>query len=410
MLKGLSNMEINKSKRIDWLVVFILIVYPIILASLAVWYSSNYGIGTFEIVFGVGAYYLANISVGLGYHRLWAHGAYRTNKVIEFFLALLTAGTLQGPVLIWASDHQWHHAFTDQPEDPHSPTKYKSKLLGFLWSHMGWMLVGNYLGKKVNKVTMTRLGKNKLLVWQFKYYWQLATFMNTLLPALIGYFVGGSWQYAVAGYIFIGIGRALQQQMTFCVNSVLHFTGTRKYSESTARDVWWLALFLLGENWHNFHHAFAKDYRNGHKWYHFDVHKWLIALMAKLGLARDLICTPIERIEAKRQETQRVAVSSFLTKLQLIEAAASKLAEAASQKLMSAEKSKNQLTGHLKLKLKSVEESAKKLADRAKELLASSEAFEEEFIHNAMKKLRDLEQIAISIGLKTLNISKSLSY
>ena len=390
-------MEGNKAKRIDWLVVFILIVYPIILVALSLWYSSKFGIGAFEIVFGIVAYYLANISVGLGFHRLWAHGAYKTNRIVEFILALLTAGTLQGPVLVWASDHQSHHAFTDQPDDPHSPSKYKNKLLGFLWSHMGWMLVGSYLGKKINKITMTRLGKNKILIWQFKYYWQLATFMNTALPALIGYLVGGSWQYAIAGYIFIGIGRALQQQMTFCVNSVLHLTGTRKYSDSTARDVWWLAFFLLGENWHNFHHAFAKDYRNGHKWYHFDLHKWLIALMAKLGLAWDLVCTPIERIEAKRKETQRIAISSFMAKLELIEVTANKLAAAAGQKLLLAEQSKNQLTSHLKLKLKSVEKSAKKLADRAKELLASSEVFEEEFVHSAMKKLRELEQIAIGI-------------
>lgn len=399
-------MENSNSKRIDWLVVFILIAYPMILGMLAIWYGYNYGIGKLEIVFGVGAYYLANISVGLGLHRLWAHGAYKTNKVVEFILALLTAGTLQGPVLAWASDHQSHHAFTDKEDDPHSPLKYKSKLKGFLWSHMGWMLVGNYLGKRINKITLNRLGKNKLLVWQFKYYWQVATLMNTVVPVCIGYLVGGGLQYALAAFIFIGIGRALQQQLTFCVNSVCHFVGSRNYSESTAGDIWWLAMFLLGENWHNFHHAFAKDYRNGHKWYHFDVHKWLIAGMAKIGLAWDLVCTPIERIEAKRLETKRVVIKGFLSKLQLIEATASKLAEAASQKLLAAEKSKENLANHFKLKLKAVEVSAIKLAERAKELLACSEAFEEKLVNNAMQKLMEIEQRAISLGLKGISLTQ----
>jgi stearoyl-CoA desaturase (delta-9 desaturase) len=57
----------------------------------------------------------------------------------------------------------------------------------------------------------------------------------------------------------------------------------------------------LGENWHNFHHAFPSDYRNGPKWYHLDVHKWIIWTFAKLGLAKDLKYTSDIRIIAHRK-------------------------------------------------------------------------------------------------------------
>ncbi|CAF3786768.1 unnamed protein product [Rotaria magnacalcarata] len=216
---------------------------------------------------------------------------------------MLSAGTLQGPALSWASNHFKHHTYTDTDLDPHSPLKYKSKVRGFWWSHMGWMLEGEGSYKSIDKVTMVKLGRNKLLRWQLKYYWELATIMNTVVPALIGFAFGHTVLAAYTGFLFIGLGRALQQQITFFVNSLCHFAGTQKYIQGTSGDVWWLALLLLGENWHNYHHAFPSDYRNGAKWYQFDVHKWIIYLMSVFGLAWDLKRTPQVRVEAKVSQT-----------------------------------------------------------------------------------------------------------
>jgi stearoyl-CoA desaturase (delta-9 desaturase) len=142
-------------------------------------------------------------------------------------------------------------------------------------------------------------------MWQFRNYWKIAVLVNTLLPFCIGYVIGGNLQYGVAGFVFIGIGRAIQQQATFCINSLVHFFGSKKYVNGTAGDIPLLFFMFLGENWHNFHHAFPRDYRNGHKWYHLDAHKWIIALMEKLGLASNLVRTPKERIMAKIELTKK---------------------------------------------------------------------------------------------------------
>jgi len=48
------------------------------------------------------------------------------------------------------------------------------------------------------------------------------------------------------------------------------------------------ALLSLGEGYHNFHHRFQADYRNGVRWYHFDPTKWVIWSLSKVGLVRDL--------------------------------------------------------------------------------------------------------------------------
>lgn len=289
--------------KINWLACIILVGLPIFVMGLGIDYASRYDLGWFEFGLFVLGYYGSNISVGIGLHRLWSHGAYKTNKVVEFILVMMSAGTLQGPALAWASDHYRHHTHTDKELDPHSPLKYKNRIVGFLWSHIGWMLLGEGSHKNIDKVTIIKLGKNKLLTWQFKYYVQIATSMNTVVPFAVGYILGGDIVSAYAGLVFIGLGRALQQEMTFCINSISHFMGSKKYYKGTAGDNWWLAPLLLGENWHNFHHAFPSDYRNGPKWYQFDVHKWIIFGMSKVGLAWDLDRTPEVRVQAKASET-----------------------------------------------------------------------------------------------------------
>jgi stearoyl-CoA desaturase (Delta-9 desaturase) len=305
---------------------FVLIVYPLVLVALGVSYHQSHTISWLEVGLFVAGYYGSNISVGVGLHRLWSHNAFKVNKVVEFFLILLSAGTLQGPALAWASDHHKHHTYTDKDQDPHSPLKYRGKLKGFLWSHMGWMLVGEAGYKTIDRVTLVKLGRNKLLKWQLKYYWQLAWGMNTIVPALVGYLIGGTLISAYAGFLFIGLGRALQQQATFCVNSLCHFLGSKEYYNGTAGDIWWFAPFLLGENWHNFHHAFPSDYRNGFKWYQFDVHKWIIFLLYKLGLASNLETTSAVRILAKAEETQKQTLAVHKEQLSILRTKAAELA------------------------------------------------------------------------------------
>jgi len=292
-----SKYKINKQTFIG------LIVYPIILILLCITYVKQYGFGWFEFICALLGHYVTNISVGVGLHRLWSHGAFKTNKVVEFILCLLTTGALQGPAIAWSSDHYKHHTYTDTDLDPHSPKRFSNKFLGFLWSHIGWMLVKDYNNKHIDRITMKKLGNNKILLWQLRHYWSILIFMHSIPPFLLGYLWKGTFFAGYASFLFVGIGRCFQQHMTFCVNSVCHFWGSRKYTNGTARDIWWLAPLLLGENWHNFHHAFPKDYRNGVKWYHFDLHKWIIYVMEKVGLAWDLDRTPEFRIRAKEVET-----------------------------------------------------------------------------------------------------------
>jgi stearoyl-CoA desaturase (delta-9 desaturase) len=58
--------------------------------------------------------------------------------------------------------------------------------------------------------------------------------------------------------------------------------------EHSAVDNYLISLLTYGEGYHNYHHTFAYDYRNGIQWYHFDPAKWMIWTLHKFGLAYDL--------------------------------------------------------------------------------------------------------------------------
>ncbi|MDZ4854507.1 MAG: acyl-CoA desaturase [Nitrospirota bacterium] len=95
----------------------------------------------------------------------------------------------------------------------------------------------------------------------------------------------------VGCFLLAGFGRIfLVFNSTFCINSVCHLWGSQPYSRSnSSRDSWWVSLITLGEGYHNYHHTFPRDYRNGPQWYNVDPSKWLIYALSKLGLAEGLV-------------------------------------------------------------------------------------------------------------------------
>ncbi len=181
----------------------------------------------------------------------------------------------------------------------------------------------------------------------------------------IGYFFGGMDLHgAITGLVFVSIGRALQQHATFCVNSLCHMPifGHSSYTHATSRDIWWFAPFVLGENYHNFHHAFPRDYRNGWRWHHLDVHKWIIYGLSKLGLVYDLERTSETRIAAKTIVTSKNVKQEWLNIRDKVDA----LMSTVHSKISELEKVsvKNEIyayLGDIKVKLNDISNKANKL-------------------------------------------------
>jgi stearoyl-CoA desaturase (Delta-9 desaturase) len=387
-------------KNLNYIGVLALVAYPLFLFYLGYLYFLDHPVGLFELLLFLVGYYVSNLSVGLGLHRLWSHDSYKTNKYVEFILAIFSAGTLQGPALSWASNHFDHHTYTDTDKDPHTPKKYKSKIKGFLWSHIGWMLSGEGSYRSINRVTMVKLGRNKILRWQLKHYWKIVIVMNLLVPALVGFVFGGTMLSAYAGFVFIGVGRALQQQATFFVNSLCHFVGTQKYTSGTSRDVWWLAFLLLGENWHNFHHAFPSDYRNGAKWYHADIHKWIIYLMSKCGLAWDLKKTENVRITAKVNQTFFQLNHLKKEQMTIIQQKLNELGSVCSEKFLELEGASHEVKRRFLKSLSLIQNKIDNLKTQLNESMKDYENSSDKIIKSLEKKMQKAEIIMQNIYLE----------
>ena len=238
----------------------------------------------------------SGLSITAGYHRLWSHRSYRASWSLKLFFIVFGTFSLQNSVLVWCARHRAHHRFVDDIErDPHSIRA------GFWHAHIGWML-RDRPGAEVDFDYVPDLMADPLLRWQHKYYFPLTWLLNLGVPALIGFLLG-----EVIGMVLLAgaVRLVFSQHCTFFINSLAHMWGRRQYShENSSRDNGWLALLTWGEGYHNFHHAFQTDYRNGRRWWHFDPGKWLIASCAALGLASQLKRTPAFKIQRARVRMQ----------------------------------------------------------------------------------------------------------
>ncbi|WP_017444330.1 fatty acid desaturase [Gayadomonas joobiniege] len=291
---------------IVWVNVLVFSVSFLLAATLVPWYAIRYGFTGGEIIAGILCLGYSGMSITAGYHRLWSHKTYQAHAVIRFFYAIGGAFALQNSILHWASDHRNHHKHVDvNGKDPYSAKQ------GFWFSHIGWML-REYQGENYRNYDNVRdLQKDKIVMWQHKHYLTLVFTTNIGIPLLLGLISGNM----LAMFLLAGLLRlVLSHHFTFFINSLAHIWGKQTYSQKhTARDNHWLALLTYGEGYHNFHHTFEYDYRNGIKWWQFDPTKWFIKAASWFGLTSKLRVTPDDRIERVRVAQHLNSIKSKLS-------------------------------------------------------------------------------------------------
>ncbi len=287
-------------KRIYWPTTLFLTITPLVTIVAVPWYLyQNSGVSWEIVLFSLIFAFLTNLSITAGYHRLYAHRSYDARPIAKLLFLLIGSSAWQGSALKWSADHRKHHSKVDSDEDPYSITK------GFWYAHMGWLFYDDSVNQKP---TAPDLEKDKLVLLQHRYYIPLAIFMSFIFPALVGWALGSFW----GGFIFAGCLRiVLTQQSTFLVNSLTHTLGRQTYSDKvSARDSLLVAFLTHGEGYHNFHHTFQIDYRNGIRWYHWDPTKWTIRLLWLAGLAQRLRKIPDTEILKARLQIESAKLKS----------------------------------------------------------------------------------------------------
>jgi stearoyl-CoA desaturase (Delta-9 desaturase) len=109
------------------------------------------------------------------------------------------------------------------------------------------------------------------------------------IPFIVGGALGG-FAGALTGLLRGGFVRQFQtHHVTWSVNSVCHTFGKRAFETNDAsRNEWIVGLLGFGEGWHNNHHAFPRSAFHGLRWWQFDLAGYVIRLLERLGLARDV--------------------------------------------------------------------------------------------------------------------------
>lgn len=296
-----ANMQTNtqatapKKAPLIWLNVLVFSITFAVAAIGVPLYALTVGISAGVWWAALGLFIYSGLSITAGYHRLWSHRTYDAHWTVRLIFALGGALALQNSALHWSSDHREHHKHVDHDDnDPYSASR------GFWYSHIGWMLREYQPDKYYDYNNVKDMQRDKIVMWQHKHYLALTLLMNIGVPLLIGVLTG----QIIASLLVAGFLRlVVNHHTTFFINSLAHIWGKRPFTErNSARDNGVLAFFTFGEGYHNFHHIFSGDYRNGIRWYQYDPTKWLIRGMSYVGLASNLKRASEYQIEKARMD------------------------------------------------------------------------------------------------------------
>ena len=213
------------------------------------------------------------LGITLCFHRLLAHRSFQVPKWLEYVLTVFGTLAIQGGPTKWDSTHRVHHAFSDRPQDPHSPTR------GFWWAHVLWLFAYDEVLDHPVKYRRFApdLARDPVHVWIEK-----TSGLQSMLLALALFALGG-WPWLVWGFFFRA---TFVYHITWFVNSAAHLWGYQSYQTNEgSRDNWWVALLSYGEGWHNNHHAYLHSAAHGLRWWEVDITYLTIRLLAWMKLA-----------------------------------------------------------------------------------------------------------------------------
>ena len=224
-------------------------------------------------------YWLRMFGIGAGYHRYFSHRSYSTGRFLQFILAFLAQSSAQKSVLWWAAKHRHHHLHSDTQQDVHSP-RHK----GFVYSHLGWVFSRKHDATDLVKVA--DLASFPELRWLHKF-----EVMPAAVLAVLCFLIAG-WSGLVIGFLWSTV---LVYHATFCINSLAHVHGRKRYvTGDDSRNNWLLAFFTLGEGWHNNHHAYQSSARQGFRWWEIDVTFYVLKALSLMGIVWGLRSPPAE--------------------------------------------------------------------------------------------------------------------
>ncbi|OGZ46634.1 MAG: hypothetical protein A3J54_01195 [Candidatus Ryanbacteria bacterium RIFCSPHIGHO2_02_FULL_45_13b] len=254
--------------------------YSIITAGAlyGVWYGLAKGYSFASFMLALFFSIFTGLGISLGLHRHDTHQSFKAHSIILFALSV---GAWMGGMrkATWISNHELHHAKEDTTNDPHTPYLFNrdGDWWGFVYSHVGWMLVPRPSLEKLKKTNASTIP----FIRTEQYLFYPCILLGFLLPtALFGW--EGLWISFLRMFYVLHI--------TFSINSAGHMFGTRLQGKSLSRNGTWVgALFtIIGERYHANHHADQRSAFLGWRWFDVDAGKWLLIVLEWFGFVWDV--------------------------------------------------------------------------------------------------------------------------
>jgi stearoyl-CoA desaturase (Delta-9 desaturase) len=215
---------------------------------------------------------LATFATTVYLHRALAHRAITVHPRVAMGFRLVIWITTGIAPRAWVAVHRKHHAFSDTPQDPHSPV-----VLGFWAVQLGNVKL--YRDTIRDGVTVTKYSRDlppdRLDRALFDHAFSgLAVGIGFLVLVL-------GWQ---GGLLAAGIHTVAYLSISAAVNAVGHTFGKRPY-DNLATNNQWLAWLAGGEGLHNNHHAAPTSARFALDPGQIDPGWWLVRGLVKTNLA-----------------------------------------------------------------------------------------------------------------------------
>jgi stearoyl-CoA desaturase (delta-9 desaturase) len=240
------------------------------------------------------------MAVTLYLHRDQAHRSVDLHPALRHFFRFwcwYTSGMLTPE---WVAVHRKHHAFSDQPGDPHSPV-----LLGIRRILLEGAEV--YRESARDPEVVAKYGRGTPTDWLERNVYSKHRNLGIILMIVTDLVLFG-----VPGIIILSVQLiAMPLFAAGVINGLGHWWGYRNYEcDNAARNLVPWGLLTGGEELHNNHHAFPSSARFSMRRWEFDIGWMWLTIFSALGLAkvrkvapRPVTDTPRERVDLEHVKT-----------------------------------------------------------------------------------------------------------
>lgn len=204
-------------------------------------------------------YVIYLVGLEIGYHKLLAHKAFKTNSWIKNILAFIGNITCHPPVLQWVTIHRLHHATSDGLGDPHSPWVPKRGLLSYLFFTRWEPMVREYEFKN-----------DKFLIWLTNHQGLCLWFTTAILLSFFDLTTVLVW-FAIPSII-----------SPYCLGLANYVTHQGKHNGyDHAQNWYWIEPIAPGMGFHGNHHDKPGTWTLAKKYWWIDLSSIIVKLIKR---------------------------------------------------------------------------------------------------------------------------------